>query len=137
MHIPARLLVRLKKALLIIRHSSRIIIKLVIIDQITKWWFIGYLKKKPGLVVKVSSFLDMVYSWNYGISFGIFRNYYQYSNMFFIGINSVIIAYLWSILLKYKSVNSFVGYSLVIGGAVGNLIDRFVNGAVFDFIYFH
>ena len=128
---------RFKKLLLIIRQSSRIIVKLVILDQVTKWFFISYLRDKPGLVLKITNFLDMAYSWNYGISFGMFRNYYQYSNALFIVINSAIIFYLWYIMLKSKSMTGFVGYSLVIGGAIGNLIDRFVNGAVFDFIYFH
>jgi signal peptidase II len=131
------ILLTLKRILLIIRQNSRIVIKLVIIDQLVKWWFINYLRGKIGLTMKVTSFLDIVYSWNHGISFGMFRNYYQYSNMLFIVINSVVIIYLWYILLKCKTMTGFVGYSFVIGGAIGNLIDRFVNGAVFDFIYFH
>ncbi len=126
-----------KKILLIIRQSSRIIVKLVIIDQLVKWYFINYLRGKIGLTLEVTSFLDMVYIWNYGISFGILRNYYQYSNILFIVVNSALIAYLWYILLKCKTMPSFVGCSFFIGGAIGNLIDRFVHGAVFDFIYFH
>ncbi|KAJ6644825.1 UDP-N-acetylmuramoylalanine--D-glutamate ligase, partial [Pseudolycoriella hygida] len=88
-------------------------------------------------MLQVTSFLDIVYSWNYGISFGLFRNYYQYSNMLFMVLNSAIIAYLWGILMRATSILGFVGYSFVVGGAVGNLIDRFINGAVFDFIYLH
>lgn len=111
--------------------------KLVIIDQLIKWWFIGYLRNRTGLTLEITSFLDMVYSWNYGISFGLLRNYYQYSNMLFLVLNSAITIYLWSILVRSKSVIEFIGYSFVVGGAMGNLIDRFINGAVFDFIYFH
>ncbi|WP_341764438.1 signal peptidase II [Candidatus Tisiphia endosymbiont of Beris chalybata] len=128
---------KLKKFLLIIRRSSSIMFKLVIIDQLVKWWFIGYLRNRAGLTLEITSFLDMVYSWNYGISFGLLRNYYQYSNMLFLVLNSAITIYLWSILVRSKSVIEFIGYSFVVGGAVGNLIDRFINGAVFDFIYFH
>jgi signal peptidase II len=40
-------------------------------------------------------------------------------------------------MLKSKSVISFLGYSCIIGGAIGNVIDRVFRGAVFDFIYFH
>jgi len=110
---------------------------LVAIDQVTKWYYIYNLQEKPNLTIKVNSFFDIVYVWNYGISFGIFKNYYQYSNFALLAVNSLIVAYLFYIQLKCKSVLSFVGYSLVIGGAIGNLVDRILRGAVFDFIYFH
>lgn len=113
-----------KKILIIIHNSSRIIIKLIIIDQIAKWWFISYLRDKPSLHLEITNFLNMVYSWNYGISFGLLREYYQYSNRLFMIVNSAIIGYLWYILLKCKTPISFIGYSFVIGGAIGNLIDR-------------
>jgi signal peptidase II len=93
--------------------------------------------QKQGLTLKVASFLEMVYSWNYGISFGMFKNYYQYSNAVFIVLNSLITAYLWYIMLKCKSALTFLGYSCIIGGAISNVIDRLFRGAVFDFIYFH
>ncbi|MCC8369448.1 MAG: signal peptidase II [Rickettsia endosymbiont of Oxypoda opaca] len=128
---------KLKKLYLTFARSSRIIITLVIIDQLTKWWFIDNLRWRPGLTLKLTSFLDMVYSWNYGISFGLLRNYYQYSNSFFIVTNSVIVCYLYYMMIRSTTIAAFAGYSFVIGGAIGNLIDRFVRGAVFDFIHFH
>ena len=127
----------LKKKVLIICRSSNIITKLAVIDQITKWWFISYLPQKIGLTLKVTSFLEIVYSWNHGISFGMFKKYYQYSNIIFILLNSLITAYLWSLMLRCKSALPFLGYSCVISGAIGNIIDRIFRGAVFDFIYFH
>ncbi len=126
-----------KKILFTIHYSNYIVVKLIIVDQLVKWFFINYLKSKVGLTLQVTSFCDLVYSWNYGISFGIFQNYYQCSNMLFIVVNSVIAAYLWCVLLRCKTTLNFIGYSFLVGGAIGNLIDRFVNGAVFDFIYFH
>lgn len=127
----------LHKLWLTIRQSSKIIIKLIIIDQLTKWWFINYLPGKKNLVITVTSFFDIVYSWNFGISFGIMRQYHQYSNILFMILNSVIVAYLWCQMARGKSITGFVAYSFVIGGAIGNLMDRFIQGAVFDFLYFH
>ncbi|WPY00959.1 Lipoprotein signal peptidase [Candidatus Trichorickettsia mobilis] len=136
-----RLLLRLpphiRNHVFIIYRAFSIIIKLILIDQAIKWWFISYLIQQPARLLRVTSFLDIVYVWNYGISFGIFKNYLQYSNIVFIVLNSIIILYLCYGLLKLKSVTSFWGYSFIIGGAIGNVIDRCYRGAVFDFICFH
>ena len=51
-----------KKLYLTFARSSHIIITLVIIDQLSKWWFIDNLRWKPGLMLKVTSFLNMVYT---------------------------------------------------------------------------
>jgi signal peptidase II len=128
---------KLKKQLLIIRHSSSIALKLIILDQITKWWLISFLKGMSEHTYRVTSFFDLAYVWNYGISFGFFREYYQYSNIAFGLCNSLIVMYIYYLLLNCRSYLSFLGYSAIIGGAIGNLIDRFYRGAVFDFLYFH
>lgn len=126
-----------KKLYLVFARSSRIIITLVIIDQLTKWWFINNLRWKPGLTLKVTAFLNMVYTWNYGISFGLIRDYYQYSNILFLITNTIIVCYLYYLMMSSKTIGAFAGYSFVIGGAIGNLMDRSFRGAVFDFIHFH
>ena len=127
----------LKKTYLTFARSGRVITTLVIIDQLSKWWFIDNLRWKPGLMLKVTSFLNMVYTWNYGISFGLMRDYYQYSNAIFLITNTLIVCYLYYLMIRSKTIRSFAGYSFVISGAIGNLIDRFFRGAVFDFIHFH
>ncbi len=127
----------LKRLVILVRSNVSLVLKLIIIDQLTKWWFISTLIKKPGLKIQVTGFFDFIYSWNYGVSFGLLREYYQYSNFAFLIINSIIVLYLLVLLVRSQTAISFVGYSLVIGGAIGNLIDRCVRGAVFDFIYFH
>lgn len=126
-----------KRQLLILIHSSRVIIKLVIVDQLVKWWFINSLINKPDSKIKITSFFEIVYSWNHGISFGLFGGYTHYSNVIFIFLNILITTYLWYQIYKFKSSASFMGYSFIVGGAIGNILDRILRGAVFDFIYFH
>lgn len=106
-------------------------------DQWSKTFLITYLKTQPGYYIEVAEFLDIVYAWNYGASFGFLRQYYQYSNYFFIGLNSVIVGILIWTLTKSDDNRGNIAFSMIIGGALGNIIDRILRGAVFDFIYIH
>ena len=124
---------RMKK---IVRYSLNLLI-LVLLDQLSKTYLISYLKTKPHFILEILPFLDFVYVWNYGISFGLFKQYYQYSNYVLLFLNSFIVIYLINMLIKSESKLSIYGLNLIIGGAIGNLIDRIIRGAVFDFIYFN
>lgn len=110
---------------------------LIILDQASKTFLIDCLKGTPGYTIELLPMLNIVYAWNYGISFGLFRDYYQYSNYAFLALNSLIILYLSYLTFKSESCLTFIGFSIIIGGALGNLVDRIFRGAVFDFIYFY
>ncbi|MFO1130285.1 MAG: signal peptidase II [Rickettsiales bacterium] len=110
-----------------------IILVVILLDQISKLYLISELKLHPGYLIKVNEIFDIVYAWNYGISFGIFTEYHQYSNYILLFINSIIVI----ILLRVFSSIKILSGSLIIGGAIGNLIDRVNHGAVFDFISIH
>ncbi len=114
-----------------------IIVLIIFLDQGSKSFFINYLKTLPGWKISLMSFLDIVYSWNYGISFGMFSNYYQYSNNIFIIINSSIVIYLIVLLSKTITRLEQIGFQMIIAGALGNIIDRVIYGGVFDFIRLH
>ena len=114
-----------------------IICLLAAADQASKTILISYLKTQPNRSVNLAPILDLVYAWNYGISFGLLQNYYQYSNLSFLILNSIIICYLGYQAIKPSSHLFFLGLTTIIGGALGNLIDRIFRGAVFDFIYFN
>ena len=113
------------------------VLSLIIIDQASKSFLISYLKTQPNYIFELLPILDFVYAWNHGISFGLFREYYQYSNIAFLILNSIIITYLCYLILNTQTCLARLGLILIIGGALGNLIDRVRHGAVFDFIYLH
>ncbi|MDP5110725.1 MAG: signal peptidase II [Rickettsiaceae bacterium] len=110
---------------------------LIFLDQVSKTFLISYLKGKPEYMIELMPMLNIVYAWNHGISFGLFRNYYQYSNYAFLALNSIIILYLCYLTIKSQTNLAFIGFSIIVGGALGNLIDRIFRGAVFDFLYFY
>lgn len=118
-------------------YAAITIIISIILDQVTKLFMIGYLPNHIGYHVEILPFLDFVYAWNYGASFGILRDYYQYSNYILLTLNSFITLTLIVLLIKSNTTLNIFAYAFIIGGAVGNIIDRITHGAVFDFIYFH
>ena len=113
------------------------ILLLITLDQGSKSFLIAYLKTQSNYMIEVLPFFDIVYAWNYGISFGLFSNYHQYSNTAFLILNSLIITYICYMTVTTKSCISQIGLILIIGGALGNLIDRIFRKAVFDFLYFY
>ena len=119
------------------RFATAVIIPLIIVaaDYASKSFMITYLKSKPSMSVKLTSFFSFVYTWNHGISFGFFNEYYQYSNTIFLILNSLIVLYLFVIFVVDNSWKW--PCLLIIGGGIGNLVDRFSKGAVFDFIHLH
>ncbi|MBP7189855.1 MAG: signal peptidase II [Rickettsiaceae bacterium] len=117
--------------------GATFVVILAVLDQASKYLVLSYLKTSPGYVFDISSFLSLVVAWNRGISFGMFGGYDQYSNMVFIVINSAVICYLLYLMTTKISKQTFWSYSLIAGGAIGNVYGRVTKGAVYDFIYFH
>lgn len=110
---------------------------LILLDQFSKGFFITYLKTQPFYTYQFIPMIDFVYSWNYGISFGLFREYYQYSNAIFLILSTIIVLYLIYLMKKSDAPMLQNAFILIIGGAMGNLSDRVFKGAVFDFIYIY
>ena len=107
----------------------------IILDQITKYLAFIFLFK-DNVVLIINDFLNFRPVWNDGISFGMFQGYGNLSRAIFI-IIALIISF-WIIIYSKKLKNtSFIGYNMIAGGAIGNVIDRVIHGKVIDFIDFH
>lgn len=106
-------------------------------DQLNKYWMIEIYQLGERGRVAVTSYLDLVMLWNPGISFGQLPQDSDLGRYLLIGF-SIIAAVALTIYLAYahsRLIAASVG--LIIGGAVGNVIDRIVHGAVADFFSFH
>jgi signal peptidase II len=104
-----------------------IVLAVIALDQITKYLIVSSLS--PYATIEVFPFLNIVNIRNTGAAFGMFRGL---GSGFFILISAAAIIFV-TILMMRNAYNLF-GLSLVLGGAVGNLIDRLVYGKVVDFI---
>jgi signal peptidase II len=89
-----------------------------------------------GESIEISSFIKLVEVWNSGISFGMFSTL-PYSDLFFSALSILIIGILAYLIYKSNDKLTYLGFSLMISGAIGNVVDRVYWGAVYDFIYFH
>jgi signal peptidase II len=104
----------------------------IAIDQIIKNVMVKALKSGPIAVIK--NFFNLVYVENYGIAFGMFRN----KTIFFIITQCIISVLIAFVIYKFrdKSISVTICLSLILGGAIGNLIDRIRLGYVIDFMSF-
>ena len=111
-----------------------IVISLVLIDQVTK--ILVYIEKERiGTGIPILNFFNIVYVENRGISFGIFSSY---DASFYLGILSFLISfYIIFIINMTQEIWEIIGLSLILGGALGNGIDRVMNNYVIDFFDFH
>jgi len=106
-----------------------IVLAVIALDQMTKFLIIQHIS--PYESIRVLPFFHIVHVQNTGAAFGSFRGL---GSSFFIVISVAAILFVIYLLTK-KAYNQF-GLSLVLGGAVGNLIDRVFYGKVVDFLDF-
>ncbi len=104
-------------------------------DQATKWAIIEWVPLYDK--VPINSFLNLTHQQNSGAAFSFLAGASGWQRWFFVvlasAVSAVIIAWLWRIRQEGPIVLT-AGLSLVLGGAIGNLIDRAMLGSVTDFI---
>ena len=91
----------------------------------------------PYLMARVTNFFNIVFTWNPGTAFSLFRAVGDNAPLIMIIATGVIIALLLFYLLRRAKSYEVAPLVLIIGGALGNLVDRIRFGAVIDFLDFH
>lgn len=135
---------RLVKTPKIVANGSRAFIwyllsmVVVTLDQWTKWLAETKLSFHEPVAV-IEPFLNWTLAYNYGAAFSLLADAGGWQKWFFSGLAFVMSVFLIIYLLKVPRQAKLlsVGLALVLGGAVGNLIDRLLNGKVTDFIHVH
>ncbi len=107
------------------------------IDQAVKTWLLfGFELGAKGRVF-ITSFFDLVLVWNRGISYGLFAADSQGQVWFLVAVKSAITLVLIIWLFRNADRLTALALGLLIGGAIGNTIDRVLYGAVVDFASLH
>ena len=97
----------------------------------------GFSHMPPGQAISVLPFFNLVMVWNPGISYGLFAASGPWGTAALALLSLVAVGFLGAWMWRSASYSLTIGIGLVIGGAVGNLIDRLIYGAVADFFHFH
>lgn len=109
----------------------------LVLDQASKLWLLFVFDIAHRGAVKVTPFFDLVLAWNVGISFGWFQNdsFLAQAALTVIKAIAVVVLAIW--MARSRNWLATVALGLIIGGAIGNAIDRVAYGAVVDFALFH
>jgi signal peptidase II len=108
-----------------------------IVDQAAKLWLIDVFGLAGRAPIALGPFIDLVVTWNAGISYGLFQQEGLFGESALLAFKVVAIVLLWIWLSRAPSRLAAVALGLIIGGAVGNAIDRLHWPGVMDFVLFH
>jgi signal peptidase II len=109
----------------------------LVLDQASKLWLLFMFDIAHRGAVKITPFFDLVLAWNVGISFGWFQNDSALAQVVLMTIKAVAVIVLAIWMARSRTLMATMALGLIIGGAIGNAIDRFAYGAVVDFALFH
>ena len=109
----------------------------LVLDQASKLWLLYVFDLAHRGAVRITPFFDLVLAWNVGISFGWFQTENQIAQFALMAVKAVAVIVLGVWMARSQTLLATLALGLIIGGAVGNGIDRFLHGAVVDFALFH
>ncbi|SCZ21695.1 signal peptidase II [Afifella marina] len=119
------------------RFGVLVAVLAAILDQAHKAFMLGpYAIAEKGRVA-LTPFLDLILVWNRGVSYGLFTQESEIGRWLLVGVGLIGAAVFFYWLTKLDRFLSAISVGLIIGGAIGNVIDRLRFGAVADFFLFH
>jgi len=109
----------------------------VIVDQGLKLWLLDVFDLAGRGRLALTAFLDLVVTWNTGISYGLFQQQGIAGSWALLAFKAAAVVFLWIWLARAAFRLTAVALGLIIGGALGNAIDRLHWPGVLDFVLFH
>jgi signal peptidase II len=109
---------------------------IVVLDQLSKWWVVEVVMKPPR-TIEITPFFNLVMGWNKGVSFGLFNTDSPLTVWLLPAVAGVIVVVLAVWLTRVDRLLLGAALGFIVGGAIGNIIDRLRFGAVADFLDVH
>ena len=103
-------------------------------DQFSKYWILRVINLDEREPIQLTPFLDLAMAWNKGVSYGLLSTHMQ-GLLVALSVAISIMLLFW--LRKATKPLAAASYGMLIGGALGNALDRLVHGAVADFVLLH
>jgi signal peptidase II len=107
------------------------------IDQASKLYLLFVFNLAANGPVRLGPFIDIILARNTGISYGLFQTQGPLAQWVLLAFKAVAVVLLWIWLAHAKDRLTALSLGLIVGGAVGNAIDRLAYGWVADFVLFH
>jgi signal peptidase II len=108
-----------------------------IADQAIKWWLVYGFELGARQPVELAPFFDLVQVWNTGISYGLFQQQGPLGQWALFGVKLAAVFVLWVWLARVHSRLTAISLGMIIGGAIGNAVDRLHWPGVMDFALLH
>lgn len=118
------------------RQDFQIILTAFALDQVSKYMVLHFFTSPP-FVRKITGFFDLVLVYNTGVSFSLFSDTGAQNTWAVVGATGLMSLVLFRWMLQEKAVLTRFALALIVGGALGNLIDRLWRPGVVDFIQLH
>ncbi|MCH8860892.1 MAG: signal peptidase II [Proteobacteria bacterium] len=119
------------------RLGFLLVLGVFLADRLSKWWIVEVYDLPARGSVPVLPFLDLSMVWNQGMSMGLFRADSDAARYALIAVTGAVAIGLAIWIWRAKEKFLVLALGLVVGGAAGNIWDRFAYGAVADFIHLH
>jgi len=110
-----------------------IFLLLVLLDILSKYIVFNYIDLYQ--FIKITYFFDITHIHNFGVSFGLFAGTIPALVLVIIGL--FVTAFVLYLYINSSELLERWGLFIIICGAIGNIVDRFINGYVIDFLYLH
>lgn len=117
------------------RLGLPIALVVLLLDQGSKWLMLAVMS--PPRIIEVTGFFNLVLAWNTGVSFSAFAGGGDTGRWILVGIAIVISGFVLAWMGRTQRRLLIAGFAIIVGGALGNVIDRVIHGAVVDFLDFH
>lgn len=116
-----------------------IAVVIFVVDQAIKWYLLGPLKLRlqPEGKIDLLPFFDLRYTENLGISLGLLQATSQEMRWILVALTALIALVVLVWIFRERLMGEIFGLSLILGGALGNIVDRSTLGYVVDYADFH